>query len=116
FWCSFAFLFFFFFHLFRDPRVLHSFPTRRSSDLLSGCKSVRCAWIAAVIVRRASDDADRNCRAQLLDAYVGRRQSLHFTQPKCTDRKSTRPELQSQSNLVCRLLLEKKKKKRRTQH
>src|SRR2546430_13040718 len=26
------------------------------------------------------------------------------------DRKSTRPELQSQSNLVCRLLLEKKKK------
>src|SRR5256886_13600250 len=27
------------------------------------------------------------------------------------DRKSTRPELQSQSNLVCRLLLEKKKKK-----
>src|SRR5688572_31043017 len=27
------------------------------------------------------------------------------------DRKSTRPELQSQSNLVCRLLLEKKKQK-----
>src|SRR2546427_7540885 len=27
------------------------------------------------------------------------------------DRKSTRPELQSQSNLVCRLLLEKKKNK-----
>src|SRR2546430_6584876 len=31
------------------------------------------------------------------------------TQP-ARDRKSTRPELQSQSNLVCRLLLEKKKK------
>src|SRR5438034_5723284 len=28
-----------------------------------------------------------------------------------TDRKSTRPELQSHSDLVCRLLLEKKKKK-----
>ena len=27
-----------------------------------------------------------------------------------TDRKSTRPELQSHSDLVCRLLLEKKKK------
>src|SRR2546430_12361557 len=27
------------------------------------------------------------------------------------DRKSTRPELQSQSNLVCRLLLEKKKQR-----
>src|SRR2546430_6416684 len=30
------------------------------------------------------------------------------------DRKSTRLELQSQSNLVCRLLLEKKKKKKNT--
>src|SRR5688572_31921738 len=29
------------------------------------------------------------------------------------DRKSTRSELQSQSNLVCRLLLEKKKKKKK---
>src|SRR5688572_32031512 len=29
----------------------------------------------------------------------------------CADRKSTPSELQSQSNLVCRLLLEKKKKK-----
>src|SRR5690606_42065959 len=30
------------------------------------------------------------------------------------DRKSTRPELQSRENLVCRLLLEKKKKSQRT--
>src|SRR2546421_4672551 len=29
------------------------------------------------------------------------------------DRKSTRPELQSRSDLVCRLLLEKKKKKKK---
>src|SRR5205085_6754919 len=29
--------------------------------------------------------------------------------PGALDRKSTRPELQSQSNLVCRLLLEQKK-------
>src|SRR5216683_7017659 len=32
------------------------------------------------------------------------------SRPRARDRKSTRPELQSRSDLVCRLLLEKKKK------
>src|SRR5688572_31234401 len=41
----------------------------------------------------------------------------HFRQPP-DDRRSEEhtSELQSQSNLVCRLLLEKKKKKHKTQH
>src|SRR5438132_7509515 len=66
---------------------LHSFPTRRSSDLLarrdpvSGC------------VRAAADDA----RDGQAPGHRGVRSEEHTS------------ELQSHSDLVCRLLLEKKK-------
>src|SRR5207302_11405820 len=69
----------------RDPRALHSFPTRRSSDLRSNrCKSPRSRnFISAredsVMLRKAS------------------RSEEHTS------------ELQSRENLVCRLLLEKTK-------
>src|SRR2546427_7010529 len=43
-------------------------------------------------------------------AYISRKAiSVGAGRRSHSDRKSTRPELQSQSNLVCRLLLEKKK-------
>src|SRR2546421_10611848 len=76
---------YFFFLMIRRPPRSTLFPTRRSSDLLpSAPKHV------------------------LLYMYLGWKDSM----PKFIhiDRKST-SELQSRSDLVCRLLLEKKKKK-----
>src|SRR5438874_5584007 len=69
----------FFFYLYGDHRDLHSFPTRRSSDLgpISG------EWWRAGSHDYVGDDAQRS--------------EEHTS------------ELQSRRDLVCRLLLEKKK-------
>src|SRR5690606_41744654 len=83
-----------FFSCYRDPRLLHSFPTRRSSDL-GQLPSVErnvesVSPLARPILRRPTGSAqDRG--------LVGRSEE-HTS------------ELQSRENLVCRLLLEKKKK------
>src|SRR5438105_7260542 len=87
-----------FFSCFGYPRDLHSFPTRRSSDLLSrlilrsglyelrgGLFELRCLRLDARIHRACRDSED--------DA----RSEEHTS------------ELQSRVDLVCRLLLEKKK-------
>ena len=50
--------------------------------------------------------------AALIEAL--KRRAQVEAQSAGTDRKSTRPELQSPCNLVCRLLLEKKKKQKKT--
>src|SRR5438477_1844961 len=76
----------FFFQGYGDPRDLHSFPTRRSSDLDSGVGALP----ARVVLRRLRR------RAVLGQAAV--RSEEHTS------------ELQSHVNLVCRLLLEKKKR------
>src|SRR5438270_6007442 len=70
---------------FGGPRDLPSFPTRRSSDLRRGRQDVRLRSIETRGHRR----------------------------PPAPDRRSEEhtSELQSQSNLVCRLLLEKKTEK-----
>src|SRR5206468_12322344 len=97
------------------PPALHSFPTRRSSDLGfrddpdSRLRSVGAAHDSADVV---VVDADRLGGEPLGDQGYGERD--------CNDadaRESLRPrseehtsELQSRSDLVCRLLLEKKKK------
>src|SRR5438094_2928007 len=70
----------FFFYKYGHHRDLHSFPTRRSSDLRTRC----CAWSTSSGSRSSST--------------------------AWPDRKSTRLELQSPYDLVCRLLLEKKKR------
>src|SRR5438270_12653722 len=90
----FNFIFLFFFFLWSvDPRVLHSFPTRRSSDL---------AGLAALV-----GPADRAARVG--DRVAGPGPATRSpTRARSEEHTS---ELQSQSNLVCRLLLEKKKKK-----
>src|SRR5205807_10273131 len=105
-------LFFYFFSFFfsssRAHRYLHSFPTRRSSDLF-----------------RASDCGRR---ARLPPWSRGRQQSSNGSDGPDVQHHRLRPpdglpcdvarseehtsELQSPCNLVCRLLLEKKKKKK----
>src|SRR5205814_8948528 len=73
---------FFFFHCYGDHRDLHSFPTRRSSDLLCLFRS----------------------RLRLLNPYVG----IGCARGLARSEEHT-SELQSLRHLVCRLLLEKKK-------
>src|SRR5438270_6412790 len=69
----------FFFYCCGDHRDLHSFPTRRSSDL---------KWI----------DEHVDGKLYGVDVVIPVQRSEEHTS-----------ELQSQSNIVCRLLLEKKK-------
>src|SRR5205814_8823580 len=90
----------FFFYCYGAHRDLHSFPTRRSSDLLSYLARVLCGPSlrarAHVGVEGVGD------AAHALDIHgVGRH--AHRSEEHTS-------ELQSLRHLVCRLLLEKKKK------
>src|SRR5690606_41689126 len=92
------------------PRALHSFPTRRSSDLL------------AARLRRARDVALRPGPVRLPPrgdlaqigwdrlARVARIGHLPRGVAQLGRSEEHTSELQSRENLVCRLLLEKKKK------
>src|SRR5438552_16745633 len=83
---------FFFFYSHDHHRDLHSFPTRRSSDL-SRLQVCRCPGGSTGLRGRNPWPAERSaCRREL------RRSEEHTS------------ELQSPDHLVCRLLLEKKKK------
>src|SRR5205085_9855452 len=108
-----VFLYSFSFYSYRHYRVLHSFPTRRSSDLafmailpvivLAG--PFDALWVGANRKQTAdgklNPDSERPVLASLGKGRHSRRSEEHTS------------ELQSQSNLVCRLLLEKKKKNKR---
>src|SRR5690606_41454093 len=89
-----------------DRRYLHSFPTRRSSDL-----SARSS--TSVLPTRAGRRTSRGrccaviSRAPWRTRACGRTWSVRRTRPRSEEHTS---ELQSRENLVCRLLLEKKKK------
>src|SRR2546430_15125688 len=92
---SLCYVFFFFFLMIRRPPRSTLFPTRRSSDLLC-CQAVRTQCLVdsqQLVVDRRRSPIRMNLKP------VGKRSEEHTS------------ELQSQSNLVCRLLLEKKKKK-----
>src|SRR5690242_21600513 len=92
-----------------DHRDLHSFPTRRSSDLREVCKHTR---IVRVLAHHLSGERERERR--LAEVVLEPGESV--LDPRCVghriDRRSEEhtSELQSHGNLVCRLLLEKKKK------
>src|SRR5690606_39853266 len=99
-------LFDFFFLCSAAPRDLHSFPTRRSSDLL-----------LIVPGQSAINDIGRAGEiAGVLRCQEGRKTRYVFWLAKSTERdladrsEEHTSELQSRENLVCRLLLEKKKK------
>src|SRR5688572_31814769 len=79
----------------RAHRDLHSFPTRRSSDLPG---SVTSHAPTGPTRHRPRQPRPAPCRDGARPGPVGRSEE-HTS------------ELQSQSNLVCRLLLEKKKNK-----
>src|SRR5438034_2405036 len=96
---SILYSFLFFFQGYGDHRDLHSFPTRRSSDLRAGAEMARRG--GATDRGRGSGERPR-CRALRSGRSI--RSEEHTS------------ELQSHSDLVCRLLLEKKKKAAKKPH
>src|SRR5437868_11254406 len=76
----------FLFYSYRHPRELHSFPTRRSSDLESTVSTAPTTMSSSTSLGRATSSA----------RMAG-------------DSEEHTSELQSRFDLVCRLLLEKKK-------
>src|SRR5438046_7589782 len=76
------------------PRYLHSFPTRRSSDL---------PW-------RTSFPAGPGSRLRHDRRSVARKRNNESDSWRAARSEEHTSELQSLTNLVCRLLLEKKKK------
>src|SRR5207253_10705538 len=104
-------LFFFFFYCYCDHLDLHSFPTRRSSDLDSSifCEAADvylegfpAGSLTALLEAGEAGLACVRAPAQVIPPFSsdGAGRSEEHTS-----------ELQSRGHLVCRLLLEKKKKK-----
>src|SRR5438874_9615905 len=95
---------FFFFHCSADHRDLHSFPTRRSSDL-GGSRGIGAATVAMLTKAGAKVAFNYHKAAVRADKVVeacGRDNAARSEEHTS--------ELQSRRDLVCRLLLEKKKK------
>src|SRR5438105_12133538 len=97
---------FLFFYWFADHRDLHSFPTRRSSDLPR--RDVRRATALGgrrgCVSGRGPDQAGLGEGAD----WTGR----NAAGPRAVRSEEHTSELQSRVDLVCRLLLEKKKKQK----
>src|SRR5690606_41683886 len=92
------------------PRYLHSFPTRRSSDLVSpdGLLRARLDEDNAGVLLEADYSVEPLVQAHFVrDREDWITYALGGTTPRSEEHTS---ELQSRENLVCRLLLEKKKK------
>src|SRR5687767_15402646 len=93
----------FFIHSSRDYRDLHSFPTRRSSDLSAGRPALQGG-------RRHRPGADADVvQGPLVCAVEPRRQGARRSHSWRLRSEEHTSELQSLAYLVCRLLLEKKK-------
>src|SRR5207249_12318307 len=108
--------FLFSFYCYRDSLHLHSFPTRRSSDLAAD--PLRLGWVGdvedlqALIVIRHISVVSRDCYCQGKAAGI-KASDQHWTgwvaDVKHVRSEEHTSELQSRFDLVCRLLLEKKK-------
>src|SRR5262249_56691527 len=101
----------FFFHSSPDHRAIHSFPTRRSSDLIHHAHQPRRGRLPP---RDRDGDGGREWGTHPHDRWidlgsVGAAAALHDREQVERSEEHT-SELQSLTNLVCRLLLEKKKK------
>src|SRR5437762_8904538 len=106
---AFTFSFLFYFSCYRHHRDLHSFPTRRSSDLDARCRGAM-GRSAGRLQQGQRDARGREPRAH---GGGGLRRLPHARRNRSEEHTS---ELQSPMYLVCRLLLEKKKKKKTKQN
>src|SRR5206468_11384728 len=98
----------FFFHPSRPPRDLPSFPTRRSSDLCPFAP-LRRGDRRRPRVGPVSEPARHPRRTRLVQVAIVAAIVAAFVVLNRSEEHTS--ELQSRSDLVCRLLLEKKKKK-----
>src|SRR5438045_6750659 len=89
---------YFFFYCYGDHRDLHSFPTRRSSDLGAPARLSAIHSFAKAPLRMSASSRRISSRTAGLITRSPRVRSEEHTS-----------ELQSLRHLVCRLLLEKKK-------
>src|SRR5690349_23100286 len=87
-------------------RHLHSFPTRRSSDL--GTAGPFEQGIHLLLLCRSGDDESISVAVQALEKLTHARKRFQGRQILVRSEEHT-SELQSRRDLVCRLLLEKKK-------
>src|SRR5438067_9790334 len=90
----------------RQNRNLHSFPTRRSSDL--NRRGPRCRRTQQVPTRPPGRRQTRRCGESPLPSP---RRGEGGPTSTCLRSEEHTSELQSRFDIVCRLLLEKKKKK-----
>src|SRR5690606_42020707 len=98
-----------------DSRDLRSFPTRRSSDLsrtLEICEPMwKCSSLSASPMPASRSDFHRSssCRGLRPNLALSPPEFCHLPAPSVARSEEHTSELQSRENLVCRLLLEKKK-------
>src|SRR5690606_42156954 len=105
----------FFFHGCGDHRLLHSFPTRRSSDLPAdtACSFDAEGWLRTGDIARVDAEGylylcGRADEVAIIAGYkVWPREVEDCLLAHRSEEHTS--ELQSRENLVCRLLLEKKK-------
>src|SRR5262249_58742733 len=103
------------FHCSGDLRLPHSFPTRRSSDLKRIWVPLGTKDFASFIPQLLSEDVDAIYlglggadAVNFLNQYQQAGGNAHLIGGSIRSEEHT-SELQSLTNLVCRLLLEKKK-------
>src|SRR5438093_10248429 len=93
-----------------DPRDLHSFPTRRSSDLEVQRDHIRGQFIHVdFLTIRRDEKITVDVPVELVGESHGVKEGGVIEHHRSEEHTS---ELQSLTNLVCRLLLEKKKSTR----
>src|SRR5690606_41209463 len=90
----------------RSPRALPSFPARRSSDLHHG-QSVRLDLNRVTVGTDIEDGPATLSRIGSGENWIGYHLVTHLALHRRSEEHTS--ELQSRENLVCRLLLEKKK-------
>src|SRR5439155_19994429 len=106
----------FFFLLYADHRDLHSFPTRRSSDLHHDHRFVAARTVQLMRGRHGvivTGFCRRRIRQMTVRSWMTDARLLHVTDDGCDAgtviqrSEEHTSELQSRGHLVCRLLLEK---------
>src|SRR5207244_13513479 len=96
-----------------DDRYLHSFPTRRSSDLET-TREHPCSY-AGRTTRRLGDARPSGAEPGEPGDEERKQRPRRRGRPRRRSEEHT-SELQSPDHLVCRLLLEKKKKNKTTKN
>src|SRR5205807_9101518 len=102
---------FFFFQYYSHHPALHSFPTRRSSDLDASCQQLLTERLQAL-----GFACETVVSGDVTNLWAIKRGSGGPTLALAGRSEEHTSELQSPCNLVCRLLLEKKKKKNKQKY